>query len=165
MIELLSSPVVFLTVFGVLITVSVVIVLYFTRQERTYGKLNALLEKETGAKQELTQRMATLKKEVERLTNELALKHQMYDGLKGQYSELEQDFHQISQELTQLKDSFSKNIPRKPAEPIQKKEVVKDRHPLRAPVEAASSIQEKNPSHSITNLLHDLQALQSTLKK
>ena len=93
---LLVPQVFFGVLFGLFI-ISILIVFSFNRQEkRSSVELSGkelLLKKEIAAKNELEKK----------LKGELSLSKQMYDGLKGQYDELENSIERLAQESEEKK--------------------------------------------------------------
>ncbi|HTY44791.1 MAG TPA: hypothetical protein VMD52_02220 [Patescibacteria group bacterium] len=73
----LLQPVFFLSLLALLFVLSVMAVISTARKDR--------------------QQIATLRVELEKAREEAAVKNQMYEGLKGQYDELEKDFEKASQ--------------------------------------------------------------------
>lgn len=58
-----------------------------------------LLKKEIYVKDGLSRKIKELEEEVAKLKRELALSNQMYDGLKGQYDELERNSERLAQQV------------------------------------------------------------------
>lgn len=82
------NPLYFFSLLGILFLASILMavssLLDYRRKTATQGELSA--------------KIANLQGEVEKLKSELSVRGQMYDGLKGQYEELEKDFEKIMQE-------------------------------------------------------------------
>jgi len=102
MIAYLLIPQIFLGVLFGLFIISILIVFSFNRREkRSSVELSGkelLLKKEIAAKNELEKK----------LKEELSLSKQMYDGLKGQYEELENSLERLAQESEEKKVSEQK---------------------------------------------------------
>jgi chromosome segregation ATPase len=77
-----------------------------TSLQKAVADGSALLLEETRQKQELAARRINLELEIARLKKELELAAQMHEGLKGQYSELEDQF---SQQVNPPLDEQKKN--------------------------------------------------------
>ena len=138
-----TNPVAIFGSLAILFAASVVFIIFFARSESRHSQLDELLKKETLEKEEAQKQEKNLQAEIEKLNNDLAVKTQMHDGLKGQYDELEKDFAKINQELENLK----KNQPKEEVSPQPK------------PAEKTQA--EKDSSGKpIIDLLRDLQALQ-----
>ena len=97
MIAYLLVPQIFFGVLFGLFIISILIVFSFNRREkRSSGQLienERVLKKEIAAKNELEKK----------LKEELSLSKQMYDGLKGQYDELEQGMERLARESEEKK--------------------------------------------------------------
>jgi hypothetical protein len=76
-ITYLLQPIFFLSLLAVLFVLSVIVAVSAARKDR--------------------QQIVSLRVELEKTREELAVKNQMYEGLKGQYDELEKDFEKASQ--------------------------------------------------------------------
>ncbi len=81
MISFIFNPVVFFSILSSLFVISMFVAFNVLRE----GK------KETVAKIELEKNAGNLGQEIEKLKKELSLKEELYQGLKGQYEELERD--------------------------------------------------------------------------
>jgi len=82
MISFILNPVIFFSVlFGLFIMAM-------------YVAFNVL--RESSEKKEFEKRASDLEHEVERLQKELSLKNELYQGLKGQYDELERDMERLN---------------------------------------------------------------------
>jgi predicted nuclease with TOPRIM domain len=139
-IAYLLQPMIFFEIVAVLIVISTVVMFSLIRQERKYKELDGLLKKEIAAKEELENKHKDLQNELRNLRNELNTKDQMHEGLKGQYNELEKDFEKLTQELESVKG-------------IQPKGETKSQESSPEP--------KDSPSHSITDLLRELKAIQN----
>lgn len=99
MISYLLVPQVFFGVLFGLFIISILIIFSFNRQEKRVSlqlsEKELVLQKEIIAKNELEKK----------LKEELFLSKQMYDGLKGQYDELENSMERLIQE------SQEENVP------------------------------------------------------
>ena len=99
MIAYFLIPQVFFGVLFGLFIISILAVFSFNRQEKRsslqLSEKELLLNKETAAKNELEKK----------LKEELSLSKQMYDGLKGQYDELENSLERLVQQ------SQEENVP------------------------------------------------------
>ncbi len=76
-IAYLLQPIFFLNLLAVLFVLSVMVAVSAAQKNR--------------------QQIVSLRVELEKTREELAVKNQMYEGLKGQYDELEKDFEKASQ--------------------------------------------------------------------
>jgi len=67
-------------------------------------------------KEELEKELKSAQEEIERLNAELALKIQMFEGLKGQYNELEKDYEKLAQKAPESSQDTHppKNTPLEP---------------------------------------------------
>jgi len=99
MIAYLLVPQVFFGVLFGLFIISILAVFSFNRQEKRsslqLSEKEQVLKNETAAKNELEKK----------LKEELFLSKQMYDGLKGQYDELESSLERL------VRESEEKNVP------------------------------------------------------
>ena len=99
MIGYLLVPQIFFGVLFDLFIISILMIFYFNRQEERsnlqLSEKELLLNKEIVAKNELEKK----------LKEELFLSKQMYDGLKGQYDELESSLERL------VRESEEKNVP------------------------------------------------------
>lgn len=129
----LFNPFIFLTILGGLFIVSLFIVIGMSRQDGRCKDLERSLSEEKAAKNGAEKNIVDLRKELDRLKNELSIKEKMYEGLKGQYNELEKDFERTCQ---------NQNPPALNSAPAQ-------------PIPAVKS-QENDPEHSIIDLLKSL---------
>ena len=86
MISLLFNPTVFFSMLLGLFVISMLVVFNLLRETK----------KETVTKHELEKNTGNLQQEIERLKKELSLKEELYQGLKGQYDELERDVEKIT---------------------------------------------------------------------
>lgn len=71
-----------------------------------------VLKKEVTSRDEFNKKIKTLQDEVTKLNKELSLKNQMYEGLKGQYDELEKSFEKTS--VTPPKETLPNKVPEQP---------------------------------------------------
>lgn len=90
------TPHFFIGLFVVLTTLSVVAALYGLEYDRRHKKLKMQLKDGQALNLQLFEKAGKLEQELSRLKEDLAVKSQMYDGLKEQYSELEKDFDKIN---------------------------------------------------------------------
>lgn len=139
-ISQIFQPPIFIGVLAVLALAAAIVVFLSFRQDNKNKSLSVLLKEEISAKDELSKKVKILQDELAKVKGELALKTQMYDGLKGQYAELENDFEKLNQE-------FEKSSRPKPKEQSQKA----GESPARA----------DNPDQTVTNLIKSLHAIQS----
>ncbi len=100
MFSFFAYPVYFYSLIVVLLAVSMLAIFSMgeedkkARKERQEKDQEALLHSK-----ELEKALAELKEKLNKASNELALSNEMYNGLKGQYGELEEKFMQLSEEL------------------------------------------------------------------
>lgn len=86
MISFIFNPTVFFSILLGLFVISMFVAFNVLRE----GK------KETVAKNELEKNVGNLQQEIEKLKKELSLKEELYQGLKGQYDELEKDIERLT---------------------------------------------------------------------
>lgn len=100
MFSFFAQPIYFYSLILVLLAVSMLAIFSIgeedkkARKEREEKAQEALLHSK-----ELEKALAELKEKLDKASNELALSNEMYNGLKGQYGELEEKFMQLSEEL------------------------------------------------------------------
>ncbi len=100
MFSFFAQPVYFYGLTAVLLAVSMLAIFLMgeedkkARKEREDKAQAALLHSK-----ELEKELAELKEKLNKASNELSLSNEMYNGLKGQYGELEDKFMQLSEEL------------------------------------------------------------------
>ena len=87
-----------------------------SKLESQLQEKEGLLKKEAYAKEELNNKLRNLEDEVAKLKRELFLANQMYEGLKGQYDELEKDTQNLAQQLEQRMTQELKSQPAQPPE-------------------------------------------------
>ena len=106
----LFQPIGFIAAVCVLFALAAFVIFSLLRQDKELKKLNELEQKEAAARQELV-----------KTKEESALKDKMYNGLKGQYDELEKDAEKMSKESYILKSEIE-NLKKAPVikEPPQK---------------------------------------------
>jgi len=109
-INYLFQPVGFIAAVCVLSALAAFIIFSLLRQDKKLSKLGELEQKESAARQELA-----------KSKEESSLKDKMYNGLKGQYDELEKDAEKMSKESYALKSEIE-NLKKAPIikEPPQK---------------------------------------------
>lgn len=94
-INYLFQPVGFIAAVCVLSALAAFIIFSLLRQDKKLSKLGELEKKESAARQELA-----------KSKEESSLKDKMYNGLKGQYDELEKDAEKMSKESYALKSEI-----------------------------------------------------------
>lgn len=100
MISFIFNPVVFFSILLGLFVISMFIAFNVLRE----GK------KETVAKIELEKNVGNLGQEIEKLKKELSLKEELYQGLKGQYDELERDLETLMTQSPSAESTQTKKI-------------------------------------------------------
>jgi len=110
MISFIFSPSIFFGMLAVLFIISM------------YAAFNVLLDsrKETAVQNELKRNIDNLEQENEKLKQNSALKEELYQGLKGQYDELEKDFEKIISQSQSIEPAAIKKI----EEPASKPSIV-----------------------------------------
>jgi uncharacterized membrane protein len=110
-----------------------------------------------------------LKEEIKKLKEDLTVKNQMYEGLKGQYGELEKDFEKMSQSDLTAAPQPSKSIePPKPvtlqpsSQPPPQQSAAQPKPAVSQPPQQSAA--QPNPD-SITNLLKSLRGSRETASK
>ncbi len=130
-----------------------------------------LLDAEIRSRQEMAASLSLIKTENERLKNELAVKTQMYDGLKSQYEELEKDFNRLSEEQANPQITLVSPVKDKPVEPppidITEPAPKEEEKPVpsEAPQQAKSpepQTEEVRSTQSIAELIQNLQEIQKS---
>jgi len=86
MISFIFNPTVFFSILLGLFVISMFVAFNVLREGR----------KETIAKNELEKNAGNLQQEIEKLKEEVALKEELYQGLKSQYNELERDLERLT---------------------------------------------------------------------
>lgn len=130
-LKLLFEPIVFFSVLGASFLLSLIILVAVAGQDKKITKLKETVKKEAAQKDELHKQVSGLKEEVGKLSGELQIKNKMYEGLVGQYNELERDSERLAQELESSKKSSPKAQPQAPAEPPQKTQPAASNPPLK----------------------------------
>jgi len=106
-IPYLLVPQVFFSLLLGLCVISAWVIFIFSAQEKRLSvKLSekeATLKKEISSSNELDKEVKNLRNESARLKGELSLAKQMYDGLKGQYDELENSMERLARESEEKK--------------------------------------------------------------
>lgn len=124
MFSFLANPVYFYSLIGVLMVISILaifsmgeedkktrkerewklqeILLRGKKMEKTLEEKEGLLKQAASVNESRQKELAELKEKLNKTSNELALSNEMYNGLKGQYGELEEKFSQLSEELFKL---------------------------------------------------------------
>lgn len=101
MFSFFAHPVYFYSLIVVLLAVSMLVIFSMgeedkkARKEREDKIQEALLHSK-----ELEKELAELKEKLNKAVAELSLSNEMFNGLKGQYGELEDKFLQLSEELS-----------------------------------------------------------------
>lgn len=95
-LALIFTPQFFVILLGALTTLSVVVALYGLEYDRRYKKLKNQLREGQAINLQLHEKVGQLEARINRLNDELAVKSQMYEGLKDQYDELEKEFEKIN---------------------------------------------------------------------
>lgn len=155
-IKFLFGPVTFSIVLIVLAALSAFIVLALMRREKEFNKLEGLADKEAAARGELV-----------KLKEELSLKDQMYNGLKGQYDELEKDSEKLSRESESLKLEIEKLKKAQVKEPPKFQLSIEPKEKPQAKTEEKPkepSKTENLPDQSITNLLQQIKSIDNPPK-
>jgi|GEM_PF-2245486 TolA-binding protein len=116
-LKLLFEPIVFFSILGGSFLLAMAALLAVARQDQKISKLKEAVKKETTRKEELHNQVSGLKEEVGKLSGELGIKSKMYEGLVGQYNELERDSERLAQELESSKKSAPKPQPQGPVQP------------------------------------------------
>lgn len=147
MLTFILEPVVFWGILGVLFIVSILTAFLLFRRDAKYGKITKSLDEASSTKATLEEQIKSLQTEVVKLNNDLAVEKQMYNGLKGQYDELEKDCEKINQKLQEKALIVEKSVPK---ESISNPDRPK--------------IQETKSDESITNLIQNLQRIQNPSK-
>jgi len=86
MISFIFNPTVFFSILLGLFVISMFVAFNVLRDGR----------KDTVAKNELEKNVGNLQQEIEELKKEVALKEELYQGLKSQYDELERDLERLT---------------------------------------------------------------------
>ena len=105
----LLNPVFFFILLFAILGLFILVVRWLTRQDTQSQKS---LNKAMADKEALEKEAKKSKEEIGRLNSELALRNQMFEGLKGQYDELERDCERLSQ------SSQEGGLNSKPATPV-----------------------------------------------
>lgn len=108
------NPVVF---FALLVILSAIFILTAKSVFSQDRKAEETLKKAISDKDTLEKELKSAQEEIARLNSELSLKTQMFEGLKGQYNELEKDYEKLAQKAQEsAKDEPSaQNIPQQQA--------------------------------------------------
>lgn len=92
--SILLQPIVFFCLLFVILAIAAAVMLSGSRdQNQRQQDLNSALNSNA----DLEKKVKNLEEEIKRLNSELTLKNQMFEGLKGQYAELEEDFQKMAQ--------------------------------------------------------------------
>lgn len=106
----LLNPVFFFTLFFILLALFILVLRWLGEHDKQGQKSlnNAIADKDA-----LAQEVERLKDELEKANAEISLRNQMFEGLKGQYAELEQDLERLIQKTQetdqQMKEGSSVN--------------------------------------------------------
>lgn len=92
MAAFLFNPTLFFSILAAMFVVAMFVAFNLLRAEKKFRDMDDQLKREKGAREEMGKNAGSLQEEIERLQKELALKEELYQGLKGQYDELEKDF-------------------------------------------------------------------------
>jgi predicted nuclease with TOPRIM domain len=108
-----SNPVFFFTLLFILLLVFILTIRSVFSQDK---KAEEALKKAISDKDAFEKELKGLQEEIARLKAELSLKTQMFEGLKGQYNELEKDYEKLAQKAQESgKDAYQpKNTPLQP---------------------------------------------------
>jgi len=124
MFSFLANPVYFYSLIGVLMVISILAIfsmgeedkksrkdrewklqevsLRIKKLEKTLEEKEELLKQSASVNEGLQKESAEIKEKLSKASNELSLSNEMYNGIKGQYGELEEKFSQLSEELFKL---------------------------------------------------------------
>jgi len=91
MVEFMFNPAIFAGVFTFLLVIAIFVALSSMRQENKYKKLASALQESEKKKNEFELQVKQFQEEMVKFKDEIAVKNQMYEGLKGQYNELEKE--------------------------------------------------------------------------
>lgn len=92
----LLNPAFFFILILILLGLSMLIIRGLAHQDKESQKS---LNKAIADKDTLVKEVQNLKYELGRLNSELSLRNQMFEGLKGQYDELERDYEKSAQKV------------------------------------------------------------------
>jgi chromosome segregation ATPase len=103
MVTYILNPVVFFSILAVLAVLSVLIAAILSRQNRDFSKLQDDLKRESTLSDELNKKVKDFAEKLVKVNSDLALRNQMYEGLVGQYNELEKDSEKLGLEVEELR--------------------------------------------------------------
>jgi len=90
----LLNPVVFFVLLFILLAIFILVMRSLSyKDKKSQDFLNKVISEKDTREKELKQSQ----EEIARLNSELSLKTQMFEGLKGQYNELEKDYEKLAQ--------------------------------------------------------------------
>jgi peptidoglycan hydrolase CwlO-like protein len=98
MTTMLAQTLGFFTLLGVLFAGFIIVLKSTNRQVQ---KQDAAASEILKTKEELEQKAGTLDAQITELRQELALKNQMLEGMRGQYEEMEKDYEKLRLKLEQ----------------------------------------------------------------
>jgi len=166
---IMLNPLVFLGALTALFVLAVIAaVTSFHDTGKQKKDVQGLLDTEIKSRQEMAARLSSLRAENEKLKSEMAVKVQMYEGLKAQYDELEKDFERMSEEHQSQQITIVTPEKSKPAEPVsidilqpleEEKPVPADVPETKPPDPQAESTRS---NQSISDLIQNLQEIQKT---
>jgi len=131
-INYLFQPIGFIVAVCVLLALSGVVILSLLRQDKELNKLGELEKKEAAARQELV-----------KSKEETSLKDQMYNGLKGQYDELEKDVEKMAKESDGLKSEIEKLKKVPPPQKFQPSFSIPDEDKISFEIESRPKVEVK----------------------
>jgi peptidoglycan hydrolase CwlO-like protein len=100
------NPVVFFALLFILLSIFMLVIRSVSDQDK---KSQDVVNKAVSEKDTLEKGLKQLQEEIGRLNSELSLKTQMFEGLKGQYDELEKDYEKLVQKTPEPNTSSPKN--------------------------------------------------------
>jgi predicted nucleic acid-binding Zn-ribbon protein len=112
------NPVVFFVLLAILLLAGLLTAFFSFREDAKYKGLRAEAEAARSAKENLEKKLSELQRDLDKAKEDLGLKEAMYEGLKGQYAELEKETEKFRQQPSSEAAVNNPPAPVKPDKPV-----------------------------------------------